>query len=74
LELIPRKEPQKLNYDQWSEHTPYEGKLELINGEALWGDEQRDRMVTALIYNMGLEYFVSILPTESRKTLKELLP
>ncbi|MDA8333405.1 MAG: hypothetical protein M0Z41_00180 [Peptococcaceae bacterium] len=73
MTLIPRKEPQRLTVDQWYEHTPYENKLELIDGEALWGDGQRDRMVMALVYNIGLEYFVGILPEESKRILKELL-
>lgn len=72
-QLIPQKEPQKLTIEMWDECTPCENKLELIDGEALWGDEQRDRMVLALVYNMGLEEFARLLPAESRETLKGLL-
>ncbi len=72
-QLIPQKEPRKLTLEMWDECTPYENKLELIDGEALWGDEQRDRMVLALVYNMGMEQFVKLLPDSSRKELKEIL-
>jgi hypothetical protein len=61
-----------LTFEQWYEHTPAENKLELTDGDALWEDE-RERMALALVYNMGMEYFVSILPEESKQALKELL-
>ena len=73
MALIPKKDPQLLSCKDWDEHTPYENKLELIDGEALWGGEERDRMLLALVYNTGLEHFVKILPKESREILKELL-
>jgi hypothetical protein len=73
MSLTPRKEPQLLTWEDWDEHTPYENKLELINGEALWGGEERDRMVLALVYNIGLKHFVMMLPNESRAILKDLL-
>jgi hypothetical protein len=37
-ELVPKRFPQKLSLDDWDKHTPYENKLELIDGEVLWGD------------------------------------
>lgn len=70
-ELIPGKEPQRLRYGIWSEYTPE--KLELIDGEALYGGEQRDRMLLMLVYNTGLEHLVNMLPKESVEELKRLL-
>lgn len=73
MELTPKKEPQLLTYEIWDEYSPYENKLELIDGEALWGGEERDRMLLALVFNTGLEHFVRLLQEESRKIFKELL-
>lgn len=58
--IIPKLNPQKVNYSIWKRHTPYENKLELIDGECFWGDEQRDKMTLMLVYNMGLERFIQI--------------
>jgi hypothetical protein len=71
--LIPKRYGQKLDCDTWDEYTPYENKLEIIDGEALWGDEQRDKMLLVLVYNMGLEHFVNMLPEQSKVILKALL-
>ncbi len=71
--LIPRRSAQKITFKIWDEYTPYENKLELVDGEALHGNEQRDRMLLMLLYNTGLEYFVNLLPEESKRILKELL-
>ncbi len=71
--LVPKAKPQKLNVEQWDEVTPYENKMELINGEALWGGEERDRMLLGLVYNTGLEHFVNILPESSKEELKNIL-
>lgn len=71
--LVPRRAAQKVTYDIWNEYTPYENKLELDDGEALNGDEQRDRMLLMLVYNTGIEYFVNLLPDESKRILKQLL-
>lgn len=73
MKLIPKKDPQKINYKIWNEHTPAENTLEVWDGEALWGGEERDRMLLVLVYNTGLEHFVKMLPEESKKELKELI-
>lgn len=73
IKLVPKRAAQKVTYDIWNEYTPYENKLELDNGEALNGDEQRDKMLLMLVYNTGLEYFVNLLPEESKRILKSLL-
>lgn len=72
MNLIPRVESQKLTASIWETHTPSENKLELIDGEALWGGEERDRLLIALLYNVGLKHLVEILPSESKKSLCHL--
>lgn len=56
----------------WETHTPSENKLELIEGEALWGGAERDRLLMALLYNVGLKHLVEILPSESKQSLCQL--
>jgi hypothetical protein len=72
-ELIPLKEPQRLTCEQWAQHTPYENKLELFDGQALADLRERENMIIALVYNIGLKHFIKILPQESKTILKELL-
>lgn len=72
-ELIPLKEPQRLTCEQWAQYTPYENKLELFDGQALADLRERENMIVALIYNIGLKHFVKILPQESKAILKELI-
>ncbi|SNX54451.1 hypothetical protein [Thermoanaerobacterium sp. RBIITD] len=72
-ELIPLKEPQRLTCEQWAQYTPYENKLELFDGQALGDLRERENMIIALVYNIGLEHFIKILPQESKAILKELL-
>ena len=72
MNLIPRLESQKLTVSIWETHTPPENKLELIEGEALWGGEERDRLLMALLYNVGLKHLLTILPPESKQILHQL--
>jgi len=72
MNLIPRLEAQKLNIDVWLDHTPSENKLELYNGQACYGGTERDRLLLALLYNIGFEHLLAILPRESRKILHQL--
>lgn len=72
MNLIPRVESQKLTASMWETHTPSENKLELIEEEALWGGAERDRLLMALLYNVGLKHLVEILPSESKQSLCQL--
>ena len=72
MNLIPRLEAQKLTADSWLDHTPSENKLELDDGQACWGGEERDRLLLALLYNVGFEHLLTILPLESREILYQL--
>lgn len=72
MNLIPRLEAQKLTTSVWLEHTPDEHKFELIDGQALWGGEERDRLLMALIYNVGFKHLLTILPLESRLILHRI--
>ena len=71
--LVPLKEAQRLTCEQWDMYTPYENKLELWDGEALCDLQEREDLLLVLLYNIGLECFVKMLPEESKKILKELL-
>mgnify|MGYP001162876362 CR=1 FL=1 len=71
--LIPVEEPQRLTCEQWAQYTPYENKLELFDGQALADLRERENMIIALVYNIGLEHFIKILPKKSKAILKELL-
>jgi hypothetical protein len=56
----------------WLEHTPYENKLELIDRKTLCGSEERDRLLMALLYNVGFKHLFKILPLESLQILYQL--
>lgn len=72
--LVPLREGQLLDYETWDIHTSDEHKWELWDGVPFAPcTKERDRLAICLIYSMGLEKFVELLPPESRSILKELL-
>ncbi len=71
LMLIPKKEPQPINYKIYEEYTP--GKLEMVRGKFLPFDNDLENMLVLCLYNMGIREFISILPQESKEELLELL-
>jgi hypothetical protein len=72
--LIPLKEGQLLDYATWDAHTSEEHKWELWDGIPFHSDRvESKRLVIALIFSMGLDRFVEILPEESKIILKSLL-
>lgn len=73
-DLVPEEAGNEINVGIWHEHTPYENKLELWDGVPLGEDGvQRDRLAICLIYSMGLEHLLGILPEESKSELLKLL-
>ncbi len=72
--LIPKKNGHKLNSKTWDEHTSNEHKWELYDGMPFSASdtEERDRLALCLVYNMGLEHFLKILPIESKQELSSL--
>lgn len=73
--LVPGKQGQQINYETWDQHTSEEHKWELYDGMPFSPDDpsERDRLAICLVYNMGLEHFVKLLPTESKKVLMQIL-
>lgn len=71
--LVAQRKPQKLTSGEWLQRTSEEYKWELIDGMAFGSDIERDRLILALIYNIGLERLVQLLPKESIQILRELL-
>lgn len=71
--LIPKREAQSINYKMYEEYTPSENKLEMANGVFLPFDNERWRMLTLCLYNMGIQEFISLLPQESKEELFHLL-
>lgn len=73
-ELIPKLEGEEINVGIWDEHIPYEGKWELWEGVPFNDDGiARDKLTICLLYSMGLQHLLEILPAKSKKLLKELL-
>jgi hypothetical protein len=73
-ELVPLCEGQLLNYEEWDEHTSEERKWELYDGVPFSPDGlERDRLAVCLIFSMGLQVMLKILPKESKDILRELL-
>ncbi|MHB1681267.1 MAG: hypothetical protein ACYCYO_00365 [Bacilli bacterium] len=68
--LNPTRQPQPLTWREWNEHTPPENKLELIDGEALYGGRTRLRLLLALLYNTGWNALLSELPANSIEELR----
>lgn len=71
MELIPRKKPQKITYEQFQENTPE--KLEMYENNVFFDEQQRLKMLKLLLTNVGIESLVKNLPMETRKELLETL-
>jgi hypothetical protein len=71
MKMIPSKNPQTITYSQYERYTPE--KLELINGNLLWSEQERIELLLLLLYNVGLETFLRHLPEETISELKTLL-
>lgn len=72
--LVPLREAKRLTFDEWDKHTSNEQKWELFDGFPFSKDGiERDRLAICLLYSMGLEHFVELLPQESKTVLKGLL-
>ena len=73
--LIPERDPKRLDYETWNQHTSEEHKWELWDGIPFSSDgTQRDRLAVCLIFSVGLERLVTeLLPEQSKKELLQLL-
>lgn len=71
--LIPKREAQPINYKIYNEYTPAENKLEMVNNVFLPFNNEKQRLLTLCLFNMGLQEFISILPQETKEELFHLL-
>ncbi|WP_085992170.1 hypothetical protein [Oceanobacillus senegalensis] len=70
--LEPMKNGSLLTVKDWEKVTPYDNKFELWDGIAFDPEsKQRDTLCLALVYNMGLQHLIDILPYSSKQTLRE---
>lgn len=71
--LVPKLEGQGLDLDDFDAHISPEAKWEYYD-ETIFGNPlARDRVALGLIYNMGLQHLIDILPEESKKQLISLI-
>ncbi|KAF0993974.1 type II toxin-antitoxin system SpoIISB family antitoxin [Geobacillus sp. TFV-3] len=68
--LIPRREGQKLTYKSM-EKLPE--KIELINGNFSFTENEKKALLLALHTNTGLEFLINVLPEQSLLALKNLI-
>lgn len=73
LMLIPKKEPQPINYWMFQEFTPGENKLEMVNNVFLPFNDEREKMLMLCLYNMGIKSFINLLLPETKEELFCLL-
>jgi hypothetical protein len=70
MEIIPRKEPQRISFEQYQEHTPE--KLEMYENNVFFTEEERINMLKLLMTNVGIKVMVENLLPEARKELIEV--
>lgn len=71
--LVPHREGQCLSPQEWDTHTSSEGKWEYFDSQPFGDRCQRDRVLLGLLYSMGFDYLLSILPQESVEALYEAI-
>jgi hypothetical protein len=69
-QLIPRSKEQKIRF---SDIQGFPEKYELINGKLLWSEEEKKCVINTVLAEIGLSKFVSMLPQQSKKELRQLL-
>lgn len=70
-DIIPRKEPQKVTYEQYQKYTPE--KIEVINNNLFFSEQERINMLMLLMLNIGLDTVVQNLPRETVIELRKIL-
>lgn len=71
MELIPRREPQKITYQQYEENTPE--KIEMYQNNIFFDETERIKMLNLLMTNVGMETMVKNLSKETRRELIGIL-
>lgn len=72
-DLIPLEKGQEVNYDNFYKFCPYECKVEIFDGQVFGSYKERKNFLLMMLFNIGLEEFVKMLPEKSKAILKELL-
>lgn len=70
MELIPRKEPQKITYQQYEKYAPE--KIEMFQNNLFFSETERINTLLLLMQNLDLETIVNFLPKEAKKELGEI--
>ncbi|WP_110113996.1 hypothetical protein [Bacillus sp. CGMCC 1.16541] len=71
MELIPRREPQKITYQQYEENTPE--KTEMYQNDIFFDEAERIKMLNLLMTNVGMETMVKNLSRETQRELIDIL-
>lgn len=71
MELIPRREPQKITYQQYEENTPE--KIEMYQNDIFFDEQERLKMLYLLMTNVGMETMVKNLSKDTRRELMGIL-
>ncbi|MEC1376493.1 hypothetical protein P9D39_19540 [Heyndrickxia oleronia] len=71
MELIPKREPQKITYKQVQEYVPE--KMEMYENNLFFTEGERIKMLLILLQNVGLETMVKNLPIKTRKELEKVM-
>jgi hypothetical protein len=71
MDIVPAPKAQKITYSQYERYTPE--KLELVQGDLLWSEQERINLLLLLLYNVGLETFLQHLPEKTIQELTSLL-
>ncbi|GLH64479.1 MULTISPECIES: hypothetical protein [Bacillaceae] len=71
MDIVPAPKAKKITYSQYERYTPE--KLELVQGDLLWSEQERINLLLLLLYNVGLEAFLQHLPEKTIQELTSLL-
>ena len=71
MDIVPAPKAKKIIYSQYERYTPE--KLELVQGDLLWSEQERINLLLLLLYNVGLEAFLQHLPEKTIQELTSLL-
>lgn len=68
MELAPRREPQKITYQQYEGNSE---KIEMYQNDIFFDEQERLKVLNLLMTNVGMETMVKNLSKETRRDLKK---
>ncbi|OLN21755.1 hypothetical protein BTO30_13225 [Domibacillus antri] len=73
MNIIPRKYEQEIPYEVFGKSVLNEEKVQFTGTDFWWSDEEMKEVILMLVFSIGLQRLIQILPDQSREELVSIL-